>query len=120
MNYACIQTTNLTPTALVMTGTNVVHSNNLIVGHISAAAFDIRYTGTPTGTMIIEESLDGVTFYTVSAGAITNPSVVSPTGAAGSQIVHVPCRATLFLRVTYTNISGAGSLTVMGRANGTA
>jgi hypothetical protein len=118
--YACIETTNLTPTALVMTGTSKVSTNYIDVDHISAAAFDIRWTGTPTGTLIIEESLNSTTWYTVNSSAIVNPSLTSPTGSAGSELLHVPCRATHYLRVTYTNSSGSGALTVYAHANGTA
>lgn len=123
--YAKIQTLVLlgsgpvsSPTGQAVSGTNTYSSNPIDVGSISWATFDIRWASSPTGTLAVQESLDGSTWYSLPAGAITNPSLSSPAGSGGSECIHVQCRGTNFLRVTYTNSTGSGTLLVMAHANG--
>lgn len=106
-----------------MTGTSVVTSAVLIIRTLACASLQAVWTGTPTGTFVVEGSLD----YSVDpAGAVKDPgtwnsigvSLTNPTGSAGSSLVDLALTGIPYVRVTYTNASGTGTLTLTGFAKG--
>lgn len=61
------------------------------------------YTGSPVGSLIIEVSNDGSTFY---------PLVTQAISTSGNFLSNQPNMHAVFARVRYTFTSGSGSLTV--------
>lgn len=67
---------------------------------------EIAWTGTPTGTITINASNNGGTFYSLTfATALTQPS-----GSASGIVVALANYPFTYLKVTYTRSSGSGSL----------
>ena len=95
----------------VMTGTNKISSAPIDLLTMTGCAFQASWTGTPTGTFIVEGSIDGVTYSDIGAGITTNPA-----GSAGSMLVNNVNMHFRYCRLSYTNATGVGSLTVLGTA----
>lgn len=70
---------------------------------VGFAAHEI-YTGSPTGTLVVEGSNDGTNFVTVDTNSLT--------GSAGQKLVEKDRAHWRYIRVSYTFSSGTGSLTV--------
>lgn len=96
----------------VMTGTSVISSSAMNVLHLTLACFQAIWTGTPNGSFKAEGSIDGINFDNL------NITITAVTGAAGNRIVVVPSCAPKYVRLTYTNTSSAGTLTILGCAGG--
>ena len=90
-----------------MSGTNAISSAPMDCGAIAGVGFQISWTGTPTGTFAFEDSIDGITYFDIGASGWTNP-----VGSASSFRLDVVGRHGKYIRVTYTNASGTGVLTV--------
>lgn len=75
------------------------------------ASFEAIWTGTPTGTFSIEGSLDNTNWYPTGA------DVNNPAGSADSTLENLGFPAGFrYIRLSYTNISGVGLLTINGMA----
>lgn len=109
--------TAIIPTG-AMTGTNTITSQVFSIEQQQGAAFQPKWTGTPTGTFIIQVSLDYVpnpqnastpinagTWSTLSASVSGNP-----VGGAGNTYVPVYGSCGCYIRLSYTNSSGSGVL----------
>jgi len=93
-----------------MTGN--VTSGAALLDHMGLAAVHAVWTGTPTGTLKAQASLDG-------ANWIDIPSVTqSLAGSAGGVLWQLTDIGYNNLRVVYTFSSGTGSLTVFVNAKG--
>lgn len=66
------------------------------------------WTGTPTGTLAVQISMDPTVlgWQTVTF----SPSPTQPTGSAGSNWFSIQQTDAAFLRLTYTRVSGTGTL----------
>lgn len=95
--------------AVAVSSTTVYHSNVLGLDTIRNAAIQIEWTGTPTGVLIIEGSVNGTTFYDIQASIPTQPA-----GSASGVLLNIVDVGFAALRVTYTNASGSGAMTVTG------
>lgn len=96
-----------------------ISTNGADVSSLPYGAVEFVYTGTPTGTIKIEGSIDNVP----SASSVvtwydTGVSVTGPSGSAGSQLVSMTLMGYKWLRATYTRVSGTGALTVNFFAKG--
>ncbi len=71
--------------------------------------YQTSWTGTPTGVISIEASLDNVNFYALTD---FNPAINQPAGSADGGLICVRKQAFEYIRLAYTNASGSGALTV--------
>jgi hypothetical protein len=88
-----------------MTGTDVITSTVVDTLNMVHIGIDARWTGTPSGSLDIEYSLDGTNYF---AGA----AITDPAGSASSAQVTINNFAYRYVRVKYTNSSGTGVLNV--------
>lgn len=102
----------------VMSGTNVLTSTPMSLRHIDNIALQAQWTGTPTGTFAIQVSNDyqppRTPGSTVPANAGTwftiTPGLTNPAGAAASDRKTFADLPDAWIRLVYTNASGAGTL----------
>lgn len=94
----------------VMAGAGVLHSKAIDIRTMSGVAFQVSWTGNPTGVFIIEGSMDGTTFSDLGVG-INNPA-----GAPGTILLNNVGLEFAYCRMTYTNTGGAGVLNIIGGA----
>lgn len=71
-------------------------------------AIQCIWSGTPTGTIAIQGSVDNVNFVTVPP----SPAISQPAGSAGVLLANYAQLAFSYLKVTYTAGSGSGTLDV--------
>lgn len=89
----------------VMTGTNVLTSQALDVSNYQSTAFQLSWTGTPTGTFAVLVSIDGVTYVDLGASSPNNPA-----GSPASGYLPVYGSGAKWMKLQYTNASGSGTL----------
>lgn len=77
-------------------------------------ALQLVWTGTPTGTLEVQASMDQVTWTAIPF----DPAIIQPAGSASACFIDMNQVATPFLRVTYTAGSGSGTLTVKACGKG--
>jgi hypothetical protein len=111
-----------------MTGTTTIHSQVIDATSFEGIAFQPQWTGTPTGTFIVEVSLDYVPNLSAggtprNSGTWDNLGVTFPSEPAGGPShcyapVYASC--TGYIRLTYSNTSGVGTLggMVIGKTRG--
>lgn len=66
------------------------------------------WTGTPTGTIAVQVSMDQTTWTSLTF----NPSITQPAGSAGGLYIDINQISAPFMRATYTFSSGTGALTL--------
>jgi hypothetical protein len=126
MSYKGLLTAIL-PTG-AMTGTATIHSQVIDATQFEGIAFQPQWTGTPTGTFIVEVSLDYVPNL-ASGGTPRNPGTwdnlgvsfpSNPAGTSSHCYCPVYASCTGYIRLTYTNASGSGVLSgmVIGKTRG--
>lgn len=91
-----------------MASTNLIHSDATYIANLDLISYALSWTGTPTGTITIDGSVDGSTFFDLTF----DPVLAQPSGAAGGYLVNVSVEGFGWIRVSYTNASGTGTLTV--------
>lgn len=115
-----------TPNA-TMTGTATIVSNPIPLDQIYGFAIQAFWTGSPTGTLKLQASSDspGRETQTSSGGpdAVTNWSDVtnssySITGSAGNYMWNFNGAFYRYVRISYTNISGTGTMAAEISAKG--
>lgn len=97
--------------AMTLSGTNYVTGANIKLTSWAGVTFDCRWSASVTGTIAVEASLDGVTFYNVGASVTTQPS-----GSATGVLIQNVGIVAKFVRVSYTGTAGSGTMTVYGFA----
>ena len=104
-----------------MTGTETITSQVFDVQSLEGAAFQPTWTGTPTGTLIVQVSLDYVpaagsnngSGTPINAGTWTNLGASipqNPAGSAGNTYIPIYASCADYIRLSYTNESGSGVL----------
>ncbi len=108
-----------------MTSTDVINSDPFWVGHAMGYAIQAVWTGTPTGTIKIQVSIDPQEPTVGNSGepTVTNwedlaSSSYSITGSAGTYMWNVTSAYYRWVRVVYTNASGTGTLNVRFNTKG--
>lgn len=99
----------LAPTVIssgTMTGTTVITSKSVDASFVDNLSVQFVWTGTSvSGTLACQVSNDGVTYSTYT---VTLPTISASNGGNGIAVFQAfPYR---FLRFTYTNSSGTGTL----------
>lgn len=94
-----------------MASTNTITSAPMDLLTITGAAFYISWTGTPTGTLSVQGSLDGTNYADIGASISSQPA-----GGTGSNLLNLVDLMFRYVRVSYTNASGSGTLSVSGSA----
>lgn len=94
-------------------------SNGNMTGNLTSAAvwemwqdnigIQVTWSGTPTGTLAVNGSVDGVTFYPLTF----NPALTQPAGSAGGYLINVNQFPFQYLTFTYTASSGSGTLNAL-------
>ena len=101
--------------AQAISSTNTVTSSALQLDYLSFVAITITTTSTATGTAKLQVSLDGSTWIDApNSGNTANKSV----SGAGSAYWDVPNVSIRYIRVSYTNATNSGTLTVKAFAKG--
>lgn len=90
-----------------MTGTTTITTQAIDCGALAGIGFQVSWTSTPTGTFQFQDSVDGVTYFDIGASGW-----VDPAGASGSFRTDIVGRMGKYIRLSYTNASGSGVLTV--------
>lgn len=81
------------------------------VTYLDNAAYQAVWTGTPTGSFIIEATVDGVTWSSLDPrDADGNPPVAA--GAAGNLVINLNQLPFKKIRFMYLAVSGSGTLNV--------
>lgn len=103
-------------TSQAMSGTGVINSDPIYLGHMAGVCIQAKWTGTPTGTFKLQCAV------TKGENSANTPAVM-PTdwqdiadssyatgGAAGTYTWNVRDAFYNWIRVVYTNASGTGTL----------
>lgn len=90
-----------------VSGTNT-YSCEIEVTSFESTCFQAEWTGSPTGTISILGSLDGVNFRDFGASVSTQPA-----GSASGVLIPIYASCMKYLQLSYTNASGSGNLKVM-------
>lgn len=77
-------------------------------------AVQLVWTGTPTGTLAVQVSMDEVTWTAIPF----DPVITQPAGSSGACFICLNQLASPFLRVIYTRSSGTGTLTAKACGKG--
>ncbi len=101
-------------TAVVMADTDTVTSDNILLTQVTNVAIQIVWVGTPEGNFSLEASCDDGSRDTFPPTNWTSLGItpIAAGGAPGSTIINIVNAAYKWLRVTYTNASGAGTFNV--------
>ncbi len=97
--------------AVAVSSTTVYTSTVMPLATIRNAALQISWTGTPTGTLVVKGSVDGVTYFDIQASIPTQPA-----GSTSGVLLNIVDVGFGFLEVIYTNATGSGTMTVLGMA----
>jgi len=101
--------------ALAITGTAVYVSAAIPLDLMLGAAIVLTTTSTATGSAVLQATVDGVTWVTLpNSGETTTVSVT----AAGSHIRNITNAFYKSLRVSYTNATNSGTLSIAFYAKG--
>lgn len=103
----------LTP-GLVLLPSTAISSTNTYTSPVFNAinldniGLDVVFTGTPTGTLTVNCSIDGVVFTSLTF----NPVLTQPSGGNLRYLISLNQLPYPYLQVSYTNSSGSGTLQV--------
>ena len=89
-----------------MTGTTTITGTAVNVQFLDNIGIQLKWTGTPSGTFLIEGSNDNTTYRALDFG-----SAIEATGSASDHLISVNQFPFPWIRVKYTNSSSTGSLT---------
>lgn len=92
-----------------------VTSSIVDISGLEDIGVQMNFTGTPTGTFIVQVSIDhqqdlegNVTVAGNWCAILPAPTALPATGAAGSLFLNLPDLCAPYLRVQYTKVSGTG------------
>lgn len=110
-SYRSINNLTLTPgTANNMTGTTAITSLVMDIRYMPRACLVAAWTGTASGTISVQGSVDNITFSDMGLG------IGNVAGVAGNSFIDLTQTAADYVRLVYTNTGGTGTLTVKGSA----
>jgi len=85
-----------------------LESKHVDISCMDNIGLQIVWTGTPTGTLECDVSLDQVSWIPLTF----NPAINQPAGASGTLYLDLNQLSAMWLRVVYTRVSGSGTLNV--------
>lgn len=91
---------------IVVTGTNTYISLAENTKNTDNTGIQLIWTGTPTGTFTVSISPDGNLYDDI----VPSPAIVQPAGSAGHWSVNINQTPMSWVRVTYVNASGSGTI----------
>lgn len=110
-SYRSINNLTLTPgTANNMTGVVAITSLPLDIRYMPRACMVASWTGSASGTISIQGSVDGTTYSDMGLG------ISNVVGVADNRFIDLTETAADYVRLVYTNTGGTGTLTVKGSA----
>jgi hypothetical protein len=109
MGFKKLYPPNSIITAGVMTGTASLGSTVIPILNGDNFSVQVRWTGTPTGTINFCLSNDQINYDNL----VFSPAIIQPIGTAGGFTANMTFLATGWFQMQYTNISGTGSLTAI-------
>lgn len=95
-----------------MSGTSTIQSSTMVLDNLDNIGLRIKWTGTPTGTITVQCSVDNIDFDSLTF----NPTLTQPAGSAGGYLVSLNQLPFSYMYVQYVNSSGSGTLTVTAEA----
>ncbi len=94
--------------AVAVSSTTVYHSTVFNAAFLDNIGLQVKFIGSMVGTLIVEGSTDNSEF-----DALTfNPVLTQPSGSNLSYLINLNQVPFPYVRVTYTNASASGTLTV--------
>ncbi len=93
--------------ATAVSSTTTYHSASTDINQLANIGLDVRFAGTMAGTLTVECSNDNITFTALTF----NPAISQPAGSNLNLLIdlnQVPFR---YVRTSYVNASGSGTLT---------
>ena len=90
----------------LMLGTSTITSPVTNVGQLDNIGIQVRWTGTPTGTISVMCSVNGTDFDALSFYV----GLDQPVGSAGGYLISLNQLPFEFVRLQYVNASGSGLL----------
>jgi hypothetical protein len=100
--------------AQAVSGTTVYRSETIDMLCMDVAAVELEWTGNAIGALSVDGSINGSTWYPTGQ-AVTDPTGA---GAADNSLMNLNGIGFRYLSVSYTNASGAGTLTATAMAKG--
>lgn len=103
-------------TSASMTGTSVLTSPVVQINYLDNVGVQLHFTGTPTGTFAVQVSADHAQDasgnVTVAGNWVAISLTPSPVAAGAADDIYIDLNqlSAPWLRVQYTNASGAGTL----------
>src|SRR4051812_28064818 len=82
-------------------------SNTIKIKYANLAGIQLNWTGTPTGTINLQGSLDDSTYVTMTLSA-----AIAPAGSADTGLIDILDTAMPYLKILYTRTSGTGSMNI--------
>jgi hypothetical protein len=96
-------------TAEAVTGTNMYTSPAIQIQNLDNLGIQVSWTGTPTGTISVLCSIDGINYIPLTF----SPALSQPAGSAGSYLINLEEVPFPFLELQYINASGSGTLSAL-------
>ncbi len=90
-----------------VSSTTTYHSASTNINQLANIGLDIRFAGTMTGTLTVECSNDNATFTALTF----SPVLTQPTGSNLNILIDLNQVPFEWVRTSYTNASGSGTLT---------
>ena len=91
-----------------ISGTNTVTSPSTFVANLDNVGAQVVFTGTPTGTLSVNVSNDDMDYDSLTF----DPALTQPTGAPLKYAIDLNQLPWPYLKFSYTNASGTGTLNV--------
>lgn len=98
-----------------MTGTSTIYTNIIDQSRMDNIGLEVAWTGTPTGMFKVMASNSGINFFALTF----IPALGQPAGSAGGYLVDMSGFPFKYIMLQYTNVSGAGSISVYGQSKDT-
>lgn len=85
-----------------------ISSDVINVLYLDNIGLQIEWTGTATGTITVQASIDGTTYYALTF----DPALAQPAGSASGYLVSLNQLPYKYFKVVYTKSSGTGTMNV--------
>lgn len=93
--------------AKAVSSTTTYHSPSTDINQLHNIGLDIRFAGTMAGTLTVEASNDNTTFTALTF----SPAITQPSGSSLNFLIDLNQIPFRYIRTSYVNASGSGTLT---------